>query len=300
MKKILFSIISMVFVYSFIAMPVFAKEEVFYTNKNGVEMTHEQYNKLSKNYSEEKIAKMNETEFNFEMTHELKSVSSTTKYIIEDITYNTLTNEVISVINREVSKEEFDRFNYEKNNEDLASPNGYVTHDTASKSLTLDVYYYTSSVVKIEEIVYWLVEPKVRSYDVLAVRWELGTGSSYKVDTYNGAQIDGFEFDGGKSQDYVPGGSNSKQASNGIGISMNIFDTLNSGGVELRLNVYGKLTGEMAVYGSYQHATSNVTLAQSKDYTFSASGLGKVIKFNSSSIKSRYDNMQGVVTTISE
>lgn len=53
------------------------------------------------------------------------------------------------------------------------------------------------------------------------------------------------------------------------------------------------VSGSGTVYGTYQHAVSSVTLNQSKDYTISSFGLGKVLDF-SSSVKDKYDRMTGV------
>lgn len=50
------------------------------------------------------------------------------------------------------------------------------------------------------------------------------------------------------------------------------------------------------VYGTYQHATSDLTLSQSQNYTFSSSGLGGVLKF-ANSVSSKYDGMKGVSAT---
>jgi len=50
-------------------------------------------------------------------------------------------------------------------------------------------------------------------------------------------------------------------------------------------------------YGSFQHAQSAVTLADSKVYTISSSGLGSVINFTNSTTRAKYDAMQGVNCT---
>lgn len=42
------------------------------------------------------------------------------------------------------------------------------------------------------------------------------------------------------------------------------------------------------IYMTYIHANRNVTLAQSKNYKFSSTGLGKVLNFTSDTIKSYY------------
>jgi hypothetical protein len=47
------------------------------------------------------------------------------------------------------------------------------------------------------------------------------------------------------------------------------------------------------VYGSYQHAITNVSLLQSQSYVISAAGLGYVFNF-ATSIEDYYDGMGGV------
>lgn len=47
------------------------------------------------------------------------------------------------------------------------------------------------------------------------------------------------------------------------------------------------------VYASYQHATSNTTLATSQNYTFSLTGYGRVFLFYNSA-RNIYDAMNGV------
>lgn len=52
--------------------------------------------------------------------------------------------------------------------------------------------------------------------------------------------------------------------------------------------------GTIGIYGTYQHATSNVSLSSIVNkYTFSSNGLGSVISF-SNGMGSYYDAMQGV------
>ena len=87
-----------------------------------------------------------------------------------------------------------------------------------------------------------------------------------------------------------------KGESTGFGISMNIVnDSLNS------LHCFIEADGVLAsssgtVYGAYEHAVDEVTLAQSKSYGISSVGQGKVINFIDS-VWNHYDDMQGVDMT---
>ena len=62
------------------------------------------------------------------------------------------------------------------------------------------------------------------------------------------------------------------------------------------MDVEGTRTDPKAMTGyvTYQHATSALTLANSKSYTFSSSGLGGVLYYSNSTIRNKYDGMQGL------
>ena len=125
----------------------------------------------------------------------------------------------------------------------------------------------------------WKAIPNIKSYDVIAVRFQ-GV-------TLNG----GYTF----RQTYVSGGSfhviyngNNQTFYNGIGSS-----ALLQNGSSQEYSLTFRVNGSGTVYGSYQHATTHVSLNQSKNYTISSSGLGGVIKF-AGSLNNYYDGMPGV------
>ena len=77
---------------------------------------------------------------------------------------------------------------------------------------------------------------------------------------------------------------------------MNIVDSV-SKSLSMKFSVtFGSNVDPYTVYGSYQHSVDDISLAKSKKYTISASGMGKVIKFNSS-VASSYDDTPGLVVT---
>lgn len=80
---------------------------------------------------------------------------------------------------------------------------------------------------------------------------------------------------------------------NGAGISMNLVD---AGHEFANLMAYsGYYTNDnITFYASYQHAQSDISVADSKKYNLSSSGLGGVINFTNASIRSKYDGMQGI------
>ena len=72
-------------------------------------------------------------------------------------------------------------------------------------------------------------------------------------------------------------------------------------GVSFKLSTYSNLessitfyiNGTGLLYSSYQHATSSVTLNQSKNYTISSLGYGNTTLF-ANSVAGKYDGMAGV------
>ena len=163
-----------------------------------------------------------------------------------------------------------------------------VTYDFGNVKDPLRSQYYnghdkTISIVKngsyITLLAKWKSIPSVFSYDVIAVR-------------LSGVTLNGsFTF----KQVYKSGGTyytiyngNNQTFSNGFGSS-----ALLHSGTDQQYSLTFKVTGTGTVYGSYQHATSTVTLNQSKNYTISSSGLGGVINF-ASSVIGYYDGTPGV------
>ena len=70
-----------------------------------------------------------------------------------------------------------------------------------------------------------------------------------------------------------------------------VFKVKNGSSLELSLTFM--VSGSGTIYGSYQHASTTATLEESKKYTISHLGYGKVIKFNDN-VKKKYDAMTGV------
>lgn len=130
----------------------------------------------------------------------------------------------------------------------------------------------------------WKNMPKYRSYDVIAIRGE-------NVN-FNTSGILGTQFYNNDNINYTSQTKNTKVYSNGVGISMNLVDNASSYTLELKAS-YTKTNANAKIYGSYQHAQTNVTLAQSQKYTISSNGYGSVVQFDSD-VKKYYDGMNGV------
>ena len=110
----------------------------------------------------------------------------------------------------------------------------------------------------------WKYVPKVKSYDVIGAMF---SNTSLLDDGY----VTVFKFDG---TNHYKLDSNATEEF----YTYMTFDVYTSG----------------LVYGSYQHATSTVTLSQSKNYSFDINGYGNVFLFNTTKARNSYDGMDGV------
>ncbi len=163
---------------------------------------------------------------------------------------------------------------------------------TTAKNLSLNVIPYTGNNTdySISLTAKWKKLPTTKSYDVIAIRLDrfaLEPGIAF------GAQLS----DGGDVS-YGYKGTNMVYKDNGFGISMNIVDaTKNELVMILESDAAIDGGGVGTVYGAYEHALVNVSLAQSQSYNISSVGMGKVINFVDS-VWAKYDDMDGVSVTI--
>ena len=139
-------------------------------------------------------------------------------------------------------------------------------------------------------VAHWKIIPATRSFDVIATR-------IINLDVINGTQ-GGKQFytiNGNTSYvNYNFNGTNINNQSNGFGISMNLINDPDLSALELEITSSLEVTNYPAIiYASYQHATSSVTLAESKNYTLSYLGMGDVILFANNSTAAKYDGMGG-------
>lgn len=271
MKKVILKLL-FIFTLCVTTMITVNAETTYYTNKNGIEMTKEQYNKLLENNPTTYIENMTQEDFNFEISSDIEYLGESTKYIKDTYLTDGLGN-VLGTISEEVTEEEYENY-------DTSVSTASSSLETNMKKISIVKALYNGD-YRYTLTATWKSVPKVRSYDVIAMRW--GYGKQYS--SYDGQQ---------DTQDscvyYSQGGTNSKTDGTGVGISMNLVDDATS--LTLYLRVYFDLA-PTTVYGAYEHATSAVTLAQSQNYTFNSSGMGGVLYFNSS-VSSYYDNTAGV------
>ncbi len=269
---------------------VSAESQPFYVNSNNISMTEEQYNYLLNFYSEDIIFKMTQDRFDYEMQYDFVLDSASEKYIKTVTYYDDLGNAYID--ENEISEEDYDKaiMPLANNCEVGGLPLG--CWETTYKKLMLyswvngDIGNLTQRFDVQNE---WKIMPAVRSFDVIGIRY-YDYNPLYAFGYQNTYTNSGYE-----EIYYSYDGTNMNRQSNGIGISQNIVDDSSLYGLTNRLIVDGKNYGteHMGVFASYQHATSDLTLDQSKNYSFGSGGLGDVFIFNNG-ISSFYDHTQGV------
>lgn len=254
----------------------------YITNQNGVRISMTDYNLLTNIYSDAYIQTMtNEDYENFKAKNiNINNLVKSEKY------YKTVINHLNNVVtNTEVTENEFN--NYNPNVQTLSVSN-FV--ETQYKKLSLTLSDNHNGYGDIFVGLLWKMIPSTRSFDVIAVRY---VGMTDVDGTQIGRQIWG--TNGNYTYvNYGWNGTNINRQDNGFGISMNITNDSTINYLENYIESAVEFTGNFQWAGaSYQHATSNTTLAQSKSYTLAEDGKNGVILFTGN-IGSKYDNMPGV------
>ena len=254
----------------------------YITNQNGVRISMSDYNLLTNIYSDAYIQTMtNEDYENFKAKNiNINNLVKSEKYYKTEIDH---LNNVVT--NTEVTENEFN--NYNPNVQTLSVSN-FV--ETQYKKLSLTLSDNHDGYGDIFVGLLWKMIPSTRSFDVIAVRY---VGMTDVDGTQIGRQIWG--TNGNYTYvNYGWNGTNINRQDNGFGISMNITNDSTINYLENYIGSAVEFTGNFQWAGaSYQHATSNTTLAQSKSYTLAEDGKNGVILFTGN-IGSKYDNMPGV------
>lgn len=246
------------------------------TNVKGATVTDSEYARLRLIHSDMRIAAMSDEEAQEYLSLDLENSKKVSKYYrVTETTNGTTTTEV--------SEEE--AMNATKN----MTTRGTL-HTTTYKNIQI---ISTPGSVKnnyiIDLITLWLKTPYIKSYDVIAMRAD---DASVIEGTQRGSQTYNTTSGSSGYVNYSYNGTNMVNNSNGFGISMNLVD---AGSIfECSITATVTATTEWAtMYGSYQHAATDVTLAQSKSYVISHNGYGEVINF-ATAVQNYYDGMQGV------
>ena len=254
----------------------------YITNQNGVRISMTDYNLLTNIYSDAYIQTMTSEDYeNFKAKNiNINNLVKSEKY------YKTVIDHLNNVVtNTEVTENEFN--NYNPNIQTLSVSN-FV--ETQYKKLSLTLSDNHNGYGDIFVGLLWRMIPSTRAFDVIAVRY---VGMTDVDGTQWGKQIWG--TNGNYTYvNYGWNGTNINRQDNGFGISMNITNDSTINYLENYIGSAVQFTGNFQWAGaSYQHATSNTTLAQSKSYTLAEDGKNGVILFTGN-IGSKYDNMPGV------
>ena len=254
----------------------------YITNQNGVRISMTDYNLLTNIYSDAYIQTMTSEDYeNFKAKNiNINNLVKSEKYYKTEIDH---LNNVVT--NTEVTENEFN--NYNPNIQTLSVSN-FV--ETQYKKLSLTLSDNHNGYGDIFVGLLWKMIPSTRAFDVIAVRY---VGMSDVDGTQYGRQIWG--TNGNYTYvNYGWNGTNINRQDNGFGISMNITNDSTINYLENYIGSAVEFTGNFQWAGaSYQHATSNTTLAQSKSYTLAENGKNGVILFTGN-IGEKYDNMPGV------
>ena len=259
-------------------------------NYNGIEISEEDYNNFLLAFTPEFIMTMDEAKYEKLLSLDYTNIQKVTKYVAT--TYNQSLNLVTEV---ELTEEQYENF----------IPNGNVANIGGGDQINLNnnsVYYETTAkrlnMVLIGGSVYnfvtltatWKYVPNTRSFDVIGFR---GFGFDFRNGSQFGDQmylLNGTYYD----IQYAWNGTNIQTFSNGFGISMNIVNS-DIDDLQLLLGCDVEPTiDHPSIAGSYQHAISTVTLAQSQNYTLGGAGLGYVFVYPYN-ISQKYDGMSGLI-----
>lgn len=268
--------------FSFVKAQNISDDINYITNQNGVRINMIDYNLLTNIYSDAYIQTMTSEGYeNFKAKNiNINNLVKSEKY------YKTVIDHLNNVVtNTEVTENEFN--NYNPNIQTLSVSN-FV--ETQYKKLSLTLSDNHDGYGDIFVGLLWRMIPSTRSFDVIAVRY---VGMTDVDGTQWGRQIWG--TNGNYSYvEYGWNGTNINRQDNGFGISMNITNDSTINYLENYIESAVQFTGNFQWAGaSYQHATSNTTLAQSKSYTLAENGKNGVILFTGN-IGEKYDNMPGV------
>ena len=163
----------------------------------------------------------------------------------------------------------------EINSNSYTEPVPYATTvDTPGKTLNIVSSCSTNCLISVTAT--WKGTPAIKSYDVIGAYLENTSLQNTPTTTVSTSL----------------GTSNSnelKQFDNGFGVSI----ALPKYGNNIVVNQLFRVSKSGTVYASYQHATKNISLNDSKNYTISKAGFGGVFNFSGTAANT-YDRMNGV------
>ena len=247
------------------------------TSAKAATLTNEEYSRLKIIFSDARIAIMSDEDAQRYLSYDLENSNIVSKYYRVTETAN-------GTVSTEVTKTEAEEASQANNNNVTRG----ALHTTTYKNIQITASPISGNGYFVKFFTNWLIMPRVKSYDVDAMRVD---DAIIQSGTQKGTQM--YRANGSVSEvNYSYNGTNMVNQSNGFGISMNLVDAATA--IECEIEAIVTSTSKWAtVYASYQHAASNVTLAQSKAYNISHNGYGEVINF-ATAVENYYDGMQGV------
>ncbi|MGN0414647.1 MAG: hypothetical protein ACI4FX_04055 [Agathobacter sp.] len=276
----------------------FNEEATYYYNDKGMTLTKEEYNQLMQYMDEDELIIFTEDEINYLLSDLDKNIIDQQQVYV--MTTSQIVDGEAQIINEEFlsEKEMQDQLNLRNVSLEKGGVSTWSYDDrtasrtTSMKQLTMNMYDVQAQVYKVSLTCKWLTLPQTRSYDVIAFR----PGTSFTPNSLGSSNMNGYQIYDGNTITYNYTSSNFKTSTSGVGLSVNLKNDV-SKSLSVKLDVaFASGNDPFTVYGAYEHAVQDVTLAQSQKYSISSGGMGKVIAFNSS-VADYYDNTQGLKVT---
>lgn len=281
--KILKSIIFLFIVFLVLTVKVSAAEAPTIINNNNVEISLEDYEKLKTLWSDNVIYNMKEDEVieELEFYNSIRSRKTETYYIKTENLYG-FDETVEKTKSTLLSKEEYDSVK-ETATKAVCGPGCW---ETTYKKVQIEILDLgTNFIIRMSLV--WKIMPAVKSTDFFGIRFTSG---------FNGEEIRDhrtyYYNSNGNAVNILH--SNYKTFVNGWVLYIQQPTDLGSR-LEHYVTVSGIRTSSFTAYGTFQHATRNVSIVELKSISTSLSenGLGGVVQLISP-YNTYYDGMQGV------
>lgn len=311
------------------AINCYAAENTAFVTKNGYSLTQEQYDKVSQVYEDDVLYLQDNETIDYWLQDDVEIISGDTLYIQVDELYD-VNGEYLGEYERELTEQEATVLEKKiaKNggqpliSNDFATLTSLAAKVTSTKSSAIKPYEEITTMKKLTMTtsnqaaitsknmvltLQWLAMPNIRSFDIIAIRpgvectfYNNNIKHNLKCqqiyDSGSGRKIIEYDSFGDhcikKLGSGIAGGNKMDGHHHGCGFSMNLVNAAKKITCVMEMTVDTSKNNFVA-YGSYQHATKNVSLAESKKYSISYEGLGKVILFDNK-VKEKYDGMNGV------
>lgn len=272
-------------------------ERIAYKNELGMRLNEREYAYIRNFMCDEELKFFTQDEIDYVLQHvEEDGIEEDTKYVRTSVSGDdsVVTEEYISeeemlsqlnAINVPIKLNRISTLGLDDREDEVK---------TAMKSIVMKMYSVAPSAKKVSLTCNWISIPKTKSYDIIAFR--VGASSTV-LNSLGTSNINGYQYYDGEVIKYTYSSDNLKSTKKGLGLSMNIVDSVKKS-LKMELSVtFGTNSDPFTVYGTYQHSVDDITLKKSKKYTISSDGMGGVIKFKSNSVEKSYDDTPGLVVT---